>query len=218
MEIYVSGTGKKYYKPNQITLNFDFNYKHKDYEFALSCGVENVSNYVLFLENLGFEKEDIKTLSFRVSENRVYNESTRKYEKDGYMFQQKARLSFDYDMKKLSTLMEQTSKQPSPPTYHIEFNLKDDKKAEEEILALAYAEAEFQANAIAKASGKQIKECMKVSFQPFDNLHVSPTVYEGERSLMKASAIGSTREQIQQIFVPEDVLIEKEIYCLFIAQ
>ena len=218
MDIYVNATGKKYYKPNQITLNFDFNCKNNDYETALSFGVENVTNYVLFLEKQGFKKEDIKTLSFRVTESKIYNEVTRKYEKDGYLFQQRANLTFDYNMEKLSKLMEETSKQKNPPVYYINFNLKDDKTADEEILAIAYNEAEFQAQAIAKASGKQLKECVKVSFEPFENVHISPTVYEREGCFAKAAAIGSTSEQIQQTFVPEDILVSKKIYCLFVAQ
>lgn len=218
MDIYVNATGKKYYKPNQITLNFDFSYKSNDYETALNFGVENVTKYVLFLQEKGFYKEDIKTLSFRVSENKVYNELTRKYEKDGYLFLQRANLTFDYDMKKLSTLMEETAKMQNPPVYYINFNLKNDKTADEEILAIAYKEAEFQAQAIAKASGKQLKECVKVSFEPFENVHVSPTMYERDGCFAKAASIGSTSEQIEQTFVPEDVLVSKKIYCLFVAQ
>ncbi|MBQ9793164.1 MAG: SIMPL domain-containing protein [Clostridia bacterium] len=218
MDIYVNATGKKFYKPNQITLTFDFNYKSNDYETALSGGVENVTKYVSFLQQQGFNKEDIKTLSFRVSENKIYNEATRKYYPDGFLFQQKANLVFDYDIKKLSTLMEETSKLDTPPVYFIRFNLKNDKSAEEEILALAYKEAEFQAQAIAKASGKQLKECVKVSFTPFESALTSPTLYEADRCCAKAASFGSAREQIQQTFVPEDILVSKEIYCLFVAQ
>lgn len=218
MDIYVSATGKKFYKPNQITLNFEFIYKDDDYNTALSAGVENVTKYVLFLEKQGFKKEDIKTLSFRVTEGRIYNEVTRRNEKDGYLFSQRANLKFDYDMEKLSKLMEETSKQPNPPIYYINFNLKDNKTADEEILAIAYKEAEFQAQAIAKASGKQLKQCLKVSFEPFENVHVSPTMYERDGCIAKSAAFGSTSEQIQQTFVPEDVLVSKKIYCLFLAE
>ena len=218
MDINVNGTGKKYYKPDQITLNFDFNCKNADYEAALSNGVERVTNYLAFLNKLGFKKEEIKTLSFRVTESRFYNELTKKYEKDGFLFQQNVKLKFDYDMEKLSKLMEETSKIQNPPLYYISFNLKDNKTAEQDLIGLAYKEAEFQAQAVANAAGKKLKECAKISFEPFTSALVSPTSFERDMCFKKSEKFGvSTSEQIQQTFVPEDILVTKTVYCLFIA-
>ena len=215
MEIYVNGKGVKLYKPNQISINFTFEQKENDYDVALDKGTQKVYEYFKLLESLGYEKEQVKTWSFRVTESKIYNESTRKYEKDGFVFKQEASLKFDYDMKKLTKLMEETSKQPNPPTYSIRFDLKDNKQAEEEIIALAYKEAEFQANAVAKASGKEIKECVKISFEPFEHAFMSETTYERAMYSKECASFGSVSERIEQTFVPEDIHVSKTVYCIF---
>lgn len=218
MDIIVEGVGEKNYKPNKITLNFDFKTTKKDYKDALNYGVRYVEKYFELLNSLGFDKEQIKTRSFRVSEDRHYDNKKNDYVFDGYVFSQSATLEFDYDMKKMSEIMDRTSKEENPPIYRISFGVKDDKKVEEEIIALAYTEAEFQANAIAKASGKKVKECVRVSFEPFDTLPVSATRYDTEGYVTRSKCCMNASESIQNVFVPEDVVVSKTIYCQFITE
>ena len=216
MDIIVQGVGTKSFKPDLIIVSFSFKTIQKDYESALAEGVKNVESYLKLLESMDFDKKDVKTLSFRVSENRVYNESTRKYDFDGFMFTQNAELKFDYDMKRMSKLMEQTSKLKNAPVCKLDFSIKDSKQAEEELIALAYQEAEFQAKAIAKASGKEVKECVKVSFEPFNAETTSRSRYDAEYACMSKCSSG-VADSIQNIFVPEDVEVSHSLYCQFFA-
>ena len=218
MDIIVQGTGIKNYTPNEITLSFDFKTVDSTYEKALELGVKNVETYIELLLSLGFKKEDFKTRSFRVAEEKHYDESTRTYVFDGYAYTQNAKLKFDYDMKKLSTLMELTSKEKNPPIYRINFNIKDDKSIEEEMLSLAYKNAEFQAQAIAKASGVKIVGCKKISFEPFTPDSYSPSIYNDSIMSKSKCCSASTRESIMNVFVPEDVVLDKTIFCQFIAE
>ena len=98
MEIIVEGKGVEYFTPDQVVLNIEFHTKGLSYEEALSEGVKNVQNFVseLLLRN-GFNNEDMKTRSFVVREDKKYNESTRTYIFDGYLFNQSATIKFDYD-------------------------------------------------------------------------------------------------------------------------
>lgn len=217
MDIIVQGLGEKNFKPNQITLSFEFKTKAKSYEDALANGVSNVEKYFKLLESLEFNKEQVKTKSFRVSENRTYDSHKKDYVFDGYLFNQSATLEFDYDIKKMSEIMEKTSQQENPPTYRINFGVKDNKVVEEEIIALAYKEAEFQANAVAKASGKTVKNCVRVSFEPFDSVPYSGTRYE-TACFSKRGCADNMSESIQNVFVPEDIVLSKEIYCQFYAE
>lgn len=218
MNIIVQGEGEKNFTPDQIVLDFDFKTSNKEYNQALELGVKNVELYLDLLISMGFKKEDFKTHSFRVSEDKHYDEQVRKYIKDGYMFSQSVQLKFEYDMVKLSTLMEKTAGLENPPTYRINFNVKDDKQATEELLALAYENALFQANAIAKASGKTVTSCLRVSFEPFDSSSCySRTRYEGAAMMSKCCS-NSTMDTIQNVFVPEDVILSTSIYCEFIAE
>ena len=219
MDIVVMGKGKVNFKPDQIVINFDFNVKEKTYEQVLQQGTAGVEKYLNLLLSLGFKKEDFKTRSFRVSENREYDNMKRIYVSKGFVFNQSARIKFDYDMEKLSQLMEKTSAFDDAPAYRIDFAIKDEKSAEEELLKLAYKDAEMQAKFIASASGKELKDCVKVSFEPFDEKLTSESRL-GSNEMMycaKASA-RAVSDSIQTVFVPEDVVVEKEIYCLFVTK
>ena len=212
--ISVSGTGTMAVSPDKTILNFEFKTIEESYEKALSVGVKNVETYINTLGKLGFDKKQLKTKSFRVSENRVYDEKTRTYISKGYLFNQSARIEFDYDIKLMASLMEETSKLKNPPTYTINFGIKDTKKALEKILKLAYEDAELQAKAIAKACKKtNFFNCKKISYEPFDDNYISQSRYGNDVRMEKCSA--STRETIQNVFVPEDIVIEKTLYCLF---
>ena len=219
MKIIVEGNGEKTYKPNQVVLTFDFRTVDVNYNKALELGVKNVAEYLEFLISMGFEKESFKTQSFRVSEDRHYDEQTRKYVKDGFVFTQCARIMFDFDMARLSKLMEKTAEFKNPPIYRITFNVKDEKQANEELLGLAYEDALFQATAIAKASGTTITGCQRVSFQPFDfSDNCSNSSLDGAiMSKAKCCAMG-TSEAIQNTFVPEDVVLSTTVYCEFDAE
>lgn len=219
MDIVVMGKGKLNFKPDQIVINFDFNLKEKTYEKVLQLGTNVVENYLNLLLNLGFKKEDFKTRSFRVSENREYDNVKRTYVSKGYVFSQSANIKFDYDMEKLAQLMEKTSSFDEAPAYSINFDIKDEKSAEAELLKLAYKDAEMQAKFIASASGKELKDCVKVSFEPFDEKLTSESrLGSNEMMCYAKSSARAVSDSIQTVFVPEDVVVEKEVYCLFVTK
>ena len=219
MKIIVEGNGEKSYKPNQVVLVFDFKTANVNYNKALELGVKNVAEYLEFLLSMGFEKESFKTQSFRVSEDRHYDEQTRKYIKDGYVFTQCAKIEFEFDMVRLSKLMEKTAEFENPPIYRINFNVKEEKQANEELLGLAYEDALFQATAIAKASGTTITGCKRVSFQPFDfSENMSHSSLDGAIMRNAKCCAAGTSESIQNTFVPEDVVLKQTVYCEFDAE
>ena len=61
----------------------------------------------------------------------------------------------------------------NPPKYQLSFNVKDIKQSKKEALSEAYNEAKSKAEAIASAAGKNLKECVKIDFRPFEERVVS---------------------------------------------
>lgn len=219
MEIVVKGEAEKTFKPNLIKIDFNFKVKSNTYDLALERGVYSVENYIKLLEKLGFNKENVKTRNLRISEDSVYDENTKKYIKVGYVFNQSLNLEFDYNVEKMSLIMEETSVLENAPTYYINFSIKEDKKAKEELLDLAFEDAKFQANAISKASNKKLIDCVKTSFEPFDNNLVSRTSYGlAKMSRSDESYDRSVQDTIKNIFVPEDIVANMEIYTIWIAE
>lgn len=218
MEIIVQGKGTKYFTPDEVILNITFDTKGQSYEQTLADGVRNVESFIneILLKN-GFNKEEMKTRNFVIREDKKYDEITRQYIFNGYSFNQYAILKFDYDKERISIIMEALSKLDNSPNCQINFGVKDEKECKRKILAKAYKDAEEQAQAIAIASGKILKQCVRVDFKPFTTEYISPSTFNSDMMYMKEAAIG-VAPTIINTFTPEDIELSETLYCLWIAE
>ena len=218
MEIIVQGKGTEFFTPNEVILNIGFYTKGQSYEEVLSEGVKNVQKFVneLLLQN-GFTIDDMKTRNFVVREDQKYDEATRTYLFDGFSFNQNATLKFDYNKERMAKIMEDLSKLDNAPTCQINFGVKDAKECKRKILSKAYKEAELQAQAIAEAAGKSLKQCMKVDFKPFTTDYVSQTTFDSDMMYAKSARLGAA-PAIINTFTPEDIELSETLYCLWIAE
>lgn len=218
MEIIVQGKGTEFFTPNEVILNIGFYTKGQSYEEVLSEGVKNVQKFVneLLLQN-GFTTDDMKTRNFVVREDQKYDEVTRTYLFDGFSFNQNATLKFDYNKERMAKIMEDLSKLDNAPTCQINFGVKDAKECKRKILSKAYKEAELQAQAIAEAAGKSLKQCVKVDFKPFTTDYVSQTTFDSDMMYAKSARLGAA-PAIINTFTPEDIELSETLYCLWLAE
>ena len=229
MDIIVEGVGKKFYSPDEVEINLDFYTRADSYESTLENGTKNVENFINdVLEKMDFNKEIMKTRSFRVYEEKQYDYDRKKYIKLGYAYTQQANIKFDYSMNIIAEFMDMVSKLKNPPKYHLLFNVKDIKGCKDEVLAEAYNKAKEKAETIAKAAGKELKECVKTNFIPFEESVVSRSSLNSQDMYMeKEMSIGAStfgmakktgvQDTIQTIFTPEDIEITETLYCLWIT-
>ena len=229
MDIIVEGVGKKFYNPDEVEINLNFYTRDDSYESALENGTKNVENFINdVLEKMDFNKEIMKTRSFRVYEEKQYDYDRKKYIKSGYAYTQQANIKFNYSMNIIAEFMDMVSKLKNPPKYHLSFNVKDIKGCKDEVLAEAYNKAKEKAETIAKAAGKELKECVKTNFIPFEESVVSRSSLNSQDMYMKKSMFIEAEEfdmnkntgaqdTIQTIFTPEDVEITETLYCLWIT-
>ena len=158
MDIMVKGTGEASYAPNLVVLHLTFRQKAESYDGAMEKGLFSVQRCVdEVLKPNGFVVEDLKTRSMTVQENRHYDEETRVHVKDGFTFQQEARVEFDYDKGKLAVMTEAIAKMADAPLCRVMFEIKDRRAVREEIYTLAYRDAEDQAKIIANEAGRMLK-------------------------------------------------------------
>lgn len=219
MDIVVEGKASEFFKPDMVKLNLNFYTKTNDYESALKEGTKNVEIFIEeILTKLDFKKDDLKTRSFNVSEVTKYDYEKKQNYKDGFSYSQSATLKFDYDMNILSKFMELVSKLNNPPMYRISFEIKNEEKAKSLVIAKAFAKAEEKAKMIALASGKRLKECIKVDFRPFDERVISNSNLGSFLEDKKCFKEGKMSDTIQNIFTPEDVEISETLYCLWITE
>ena len=217
MEIYVEGRAEKQFKPDEVRMNFTFRKTANTYQKALENGCEDVERFIEFVETLGFDKKDCKTKSFSVRENSVYDEKTRSYKKEGYIFTQEMSLVYNYDVKKFAEVLEELSNEKNAPSCRIVFGLKDRRKAERALYEACVNDAKEQAETIAKASGLKLAKCEKISCEPINASFESSTNFENARMMGKASCL-SARESIQNTFVPEDIIVSNSLYVVWRAE
>ena len=219
MEIVVKGTGSAFYTPDEVTINFDFITKSSSYESVLNMGTRNVYDFIQnLLLPMGFKKEDLKTRNFIIREDTKYNEQTRRHEFVGYAYSQNAQLKFDYNEELLAKIMDELAKLNNPPKSYVNFGVKDNKECRKDILAKAYNDALNQAEAIALAAGKTLKDCVKVDFQPMTAGYLSRSGFDGAVMCEKARLGMGTAEDITNIFTPEDVELSETLYCYWLAE
>lgn len=226
MDIIVEGIGKKYYKPDEVKINLDFYTKSNTYESALEEGTRDVQIFIDdVLGKMNFEKNDLKTRSFRVYEEKRYDYQNKVEVKLGFAYTQNATLKFKYDINVVAEFMDKISKLSNSPKYTIEFNIKDIVESKKEVMAEAYNSAKEKAEAIANAAGKMLKECIKIDFRPFDERvystsKIGNSMFEAESADFSTFGVKkmSAQETITNIFTPEDVEIQETLYCLWIAE
>ena len=225
MDIIVEGIGKKYYTPEEVEVRLDFYTKERSYEKALEQGTKDVEIFIDdILYEMNFTKEDLKTRSFRVYEEKRFDYEKKIEIKYGFAYTQGATLKFNYDINIVAEFMDRISKLENPPKYTIAFNVKNEQQSKNEAMAEAYNKAKEKAEAIAKSAGKTLKECVKVDFRPFEERIYSRSalgsgIFETETSNYNAKTRKiSTQDTITNIFTPEDIEISETLYCLWIAE
>lgn len=220
MEIVVHGKGTSFYMPDQVVLNLDFLVRESEYNKALEKGSSSVLEFVTLLTRHGFSKEDLKTTSFYVKEEREYNESTKQYDINSYSYKQSAILKFVYVKDRLALIIDEISGMENPPSYNIDFTVRDIDSCKKDNLVKAYSDAKMQAELIASAAGFSLKYCAKVSLEPF-NTESIPFEY-ARRMAYNDSGDGYNMKLVSQViksaFTPDDVMLTSDLYCLWIAE
>ncbi len=218
MEIIVEGKGTELFAPNEVVLNIDFVKKGQTYEEVLQEGTKSVQYFVeeLLLKN-GFQKEDLKTRSFIIREERRYDNNTQKTVFEGFSYRQSAILKFDYNKDLLAMMMVAISKLEDAPICQVHFKVKHEKECRRNIVSIAYKDAEEQALAIANAAGMALTKCVKVDFKPFTTDYYSPVSFNSDM-VRSAKACMGTEQTIANTFTPEDIELTETLYCLWIAE
>lgn len=216
MDIYVQATAEKAYKPNIVNLSFNFEVLSKTYETALKNGALAVEEFVKLLNTFKINKEDLKTTNFRLYKKNEYDYKLKKDVFVGFVYSQVCNLTLDYDVKLMATLMEKITQIKNAPKYTIRFGLRNEEDAKNEVLSLVFNQAKGKAEIIAKSASKKLKNCLKVSFSPFEERLTSNTTFNSNEMLMyeKRSALSQT---IENTFIPEDITIEQTLYFLWQA-
>ena len=223
------GTAEKYFTPERISIDLTFKVKDQKYEKVLSEGTKSVISFMdEVLKQVGLEKEEMKTRSFKVVEKM---KSIKKKEKNQYgqydfeqvfdcfEFTQSANIKFDYDLSKMTKFIALIAKLKTPPIYALTFEVKNYDEYKNTVLAEAFHMAETKATAIATAARFKTVKCIKTNFVPFEEKVTSASILRSNEMMMFCQEdTVSVADNIEKTFTPEDIHISETLYCLFKAE
>lgn len=226
MQIFVSGSARKEFAPDQVIASATFSYHAGTYQEALDGGVRKVKDFInTIIDNTDLEANDFRTRTYSIREhfitNRIEAKSVedldKKLEKrvsDGFYFSQNVSVVFDYDRERLAKLMTVSSRTPSAPRLYLRFELKDVEAKRKELISIAYADALSKAEALAVAANKNLRDCVRVDIDGSAPRETGLMM----RGAAKFSQDGDFKETLQNIdetFKPENIELTKSISCVW---
>ena len=227
MEIIVQGIGKKSFAPDKVKIELEFYRKEKSYEETLKNGTKDVEEFMIKLKGKDeIQKDDMKTRVLRIYEDKKYDYETKKEISLGFVYQQMSYFELNYSASNLADFIEKLTRLESPPKCHFDFSIENMEKLKNEAIELAFENAKLRAESVARAAGKELVKCIKVDFKPFENgilygngLNSTDFISNRPKALACRDSIeNQLSDTIEKIFVPEKIVVEEAVYCLWIAE
>jgi len=216
MEITTIGRGVGKYIPDEVQISLVFQSRSSDYQTVLTEGNKSIDEFVNeVLVSLGFNNNDLKINNLTVREEWKYNNQTGNNELVGYLFESDALLEFPYDKDLIALFLNSFSKLTDPPHFTLNFGLKNEEQYKNELLQKAYQDALNNAEVIAKSANKQIKEPLKVSFEPLNQPFNSLSSFESRNILYSNE---NNINSFVNYLNPMDIEVEETLYALFLAE
>ena len=124
--ITVKGTGRISVKPDLIVVSMTLETKDTEYEKTMETAAEKIELLNKSLEEIGFEKESVKTTNFNVSTDyesvRDINGGYKRVLK-GYVCRHNLKVEFDFDTKKLAKTLSAISRCLATPEFSVSFTV-----------------------------------------------------------------------------------------------
>lgn len=165
--ITVKGVGAVSLKPDLMVVSMVLNSKDMDYEKSISLATNQVEELRSALVNVGFKKEDLKTLDFGVdiAEKRVRDkEGDYEYVFDGYECRHRLKLEFDLDIKVLGRALSAIATCSATPNVSINFSVKDSNAVSAEILKRATQNAKHKAEILCESASVKLGSLVTIDY------------------------------------------------------
>ena len=189
--VIVRGTGNISVKPDLIRLDLDVQSRSSDCGEAMEKAENSLSELRDIIEELGFERDDLKTADLNVhteyesvpDENNVYHNVFK-----GYCCSHSMNIEFAMDTERLALVLRAVSASEAAPQLSIAFALKDEEAAREELIRLSAANARKKAELLCEASGVKLGKLLKISYDRSDMSFVSQARYGMDMNCLRSSA------------------------------
>lgn len=164
--IRVTGKGKISVKPDTIRLIMTVEGTNKVYDKAVKESAEKTEKIKDMFENLGFERDKVKTLYFNVEaefENFQISRTWKKRFKD-YRYTHRTKIEFPVDNEMLGKVLYALSRSLIHPEFDIDYTVADPEKPKNQLLEKAIKDSMEKAQVLAKASGVKLGNILNIDY------------------------------------------------------
>lgn len=212
--IRVTGKGKIKVKPDMTRLTITLEGTFKDYAETLSRSSKDTESLKDLMCEFGFERSDLKTLSFSVdTEYESYREKDiYKNRFVGYKFVHILKLEFESDNERLGKTVYALANSDIHPEFRISYTVKDPEAAKNELLGKAVKDAKAKAIVLSAASEVSLKDIQSIDYSWGEiNFDVSPM----RDSMILESRCITTSESYDMDIEPDDIEVADTVTVIW---
>ena len=205
--ITVKGVGSVSVKPDYITISMTIQSVRKNYNVAMEDAVQRIVKLRDAAVLSGYDKEDLKTISFDVDaryENIHDQHGNYKREFTGYAVIYRLKLSFDMDSKQLAKVITAISESEAMPELSIAFTVKNPAEVNEALLISATENAKAKAVILCKASGNELGQLLSIDYNWGELNVISRTRYAMEDDIQPLTLMAMSSSSAPEI-EPDDI-------------
>ena len=203
----VTGRGQLKVRPDMTRITMTLEGIRKDYTKALKVSSEDTEALKELLEQEGFSREKVKTLSFDVNmENESYRDKDGNWKSrfKGYQYRHTMKIEFPSDQKRLGNILYLLANHTTiRPEFRFSFFVGDVETSKNELLGKAVADAKEKAAVLASAAGCTLKGIVSIDYSWGEiELEVSPY----KRTMLAEDAAMASDEACYEMDIePDDI-------------
>ena len=200
--ITVKGVGTASTPPDLTVISLSIIEKALEYVGCINGANERIRKLHTAITAVGFESDDLKTLSFDARTNyENYRDGDGIYKSKfaGYVCEYRLKLSMDFDNARLTKTLEAIAASGANAEQSIAFTVKEPEKVSARLLKAATENAREKAEVLCAASGVTLGELVNIEYNWNDISILSVSHYERARGV-EAVPLAATPD-----FTPDDI-------------
>lgn len=165
--IRVTGKGSISLEPDVIKIYVTLKDSRINYEETILQSAKQTELLRDSLLKIGFDKEDLKTLSFKVdTKYESYQDEDKEWKRqfEGYEFTHKLILGFKADSQRLGKTLYALSQCTVSPEISIVYAVGNVEAAKRKMLETAVADSKIKASLLARAAGVELGEIISIDY------------------------------------------------------
>lgn len=164
--IRVTGKGLIKVHPDMTRILITLEGQYPDYEKTLKRSSKDTEELKDLLVPFGFERSDLKTLSFGVeTEYESYKEKgTYKQRFIGYRYTHRMKVEFESDNQRLGKILYALAVCPLDPEFRLAYTVKDPEAVKNELLGKAVRDAVAKAGVLSSTAGVKLGDIQSMDY------------------------------------------------------